>query len=166
MKRDLTPEQLAQPVNLTLPLGAVLRLAELEGFVAPATRPVAGRYDIVHDCLPSLGATFKDGIYAGLTIYAGQPEALVLLPGDEKWNWKDGTEWAKQRGGVLPSRLDAMILYQNLKGEFDKDSYYWTSEEYAGYADFAWFAGFSYGSQFYGHKGDDYRCRAVRRVAI
>ncbi len=160
MKRDLTPEQLAQPVNLTLPLGAVLRLAETEPYAAVRSQDRAA-YSVV----PAIGANFKDGMYAGLTVFENDPHELVLLPGDFKGPWEKAKAWAAELGGVLPSRVDALILYKNLKPEF-KEEYYWTSEEYTGDADGAWVAAFSYGYQATTRKGDASRCRAVRRVAI
>lgn len=172
MKNDLTTEQLLQPVTLTLPLGAVLRLAEFDARPLHTIPPV-GRYDILPDCLPKLGHPWiglpgediKDGIYTGLTLHDNAPMALVLLPGDEERRWSNADQWAKDRGGVLPSRHDMLVLLKNVKSEF-KPEWYWTSEEYTGNTDYAWVAHFNYGNQDWYRKSDGCRCRAVRRVAI
>jgi len=169
MKNDLTTEQLLQPVTVTISLGAVLRLAELDAR-GPHAAPPAGRYDILPDCLPSIGspwddASIKGGIYAGITVHDNTPMALVLLPASaERKTWQEAREWVQLQGGELPSRFDSLVLFKNLKSEFE-EAYYWTSEE-AGNADCAWIASFGYGSQRWGHKSYGYRCRAVRRVAI
>lgn len=123
-----------------------------------AAEPVPG-------VLPKIGAEFKGGIYAGLTLARETALALVLIPGDEKLNWEDATKWAEKQGGVLPSRIDALVLFQNLKAQF-KEEYYWTSEPYAPDSGFAWLQGFYHGNQSYGLKVNDSRARAVRRIAI
>ena len=122
--------------------------------VAPAQR-----------ALPAIGAAFEGGLYAGLTLHEGRPHALVLLPGDESKDWKAAGAWAAEQGGILPSRIDLLVLWQNLPKEF-REEYYWSSETYARYADYAWNQSFDYGYQVDVRKSDDGRCRAVRRVAI
>ena len=73
--------------------------------------------------LPAIGSAYGTiGLYAGLTIDDGDPYELVLLPGEFEGNWKDALAWAEKQGGVLPSRVDALILWQNLPGEFRKEA--------------------------------------------
>lgn len=115
--------------------------------------------------LPAIGQSFEGGLYAGLTLEGEQRAALVLLPGDGEMSWKKALAWAGEQGGVLPSRVDGIVLFKNLRAEFKRD-WYWTSEEVAGNADYAWVQYFNYGYQFSNHKSYDYRCRAVRRVLI
>ena len=115
--------------------------------------------------LPAIGQSFEGGLYAGLTLEGEQRAALVLLPGDGEMSWKKALAWAGEQGGVLPSRIDGIVLFRNLRAEFKRDRY-WTSEEVAGYADYAWFQGFTSGDQYYARKSYGYRCRAVRRVLI
>ena len=47
-------------------------------------------------------------------------------------NWEDAKAWAEKVGGELPTRMDALVLWQNreLLGGFE-DRYHWTSEPYA-----------------------------------
>lgn len=116
--------------------------------------------------LPAIGKEWLGGIYAGITVHGERPHVLVLLPGDvSSVDWQRAQEWAKEQGGVAPSRMDMLMLWQNLRAEF-KDAWYWTSEVYEKDADFAWFQVFGLGDQYDGLKSGTFRCRAVRRVAI
>jgi hypothetical protein len=141
MKNDLTAEQLAQPINVTLPLSAILRLAEAEPILA-----LTDRKPIDLEALPAIGTRWEGGIYAGLSIESNRPVALILLDGDESMNWGDAGAWAKDRGGVLPSRIDQLVLFQNLKSEF-KEAWYWSGEQCAGYSGYAWGQDFGDGDQ-------------------
>lgn len=114
--------------------------------------------------LPAIGAEWEGGIYAGLTLVDIAPAALVLLPGEaESVNWKDAMAWAEKQNGVLPSRIDALVLFQHLKDRF-KDAWYWTSTQYAGSNDYAWIQSFGNGNQNDIPKSNDNRARAVRMV--
>lgn len=115
--------------------------------------------------LPAIGAEYQGGIYAGLTIHDNQPAALILLPGDEKMTWSDGVAWAEKKGSALPSRFDQLVLFKNLKKEF-QDAWYWSGEQYASGSGCAWGQGFPYGYQFNYHESVTYRVRAVRRSVI
>ena len=117
------------------------------------------------DGLPSIGAAYHGGLYAGLTIFDDEPHALVLLPGDFSGNWKAALAWADQEDGMLPSRFDALVFFKNLKAEF-KPEWYWTSEPYASDASCAWMQGFSGGYQYCSHVVTNYRARAVRRIPL
>jgi hypothetical protein len=65
----------------------------------------------------------------------------------------------------LPSRLESLLLFGELQSEFEPE-WYWTSTQYAGYAECAWIQDFYNGDQCYGHKDYESRARAVRRVAL
>jgi hypothetical protein len=158
MRNDLTPEQLKQPINVTLPLGVVLGLVdESQEVISLQLSEFSG--------LPSIGAKWEGGIRAGLSLENERPVALVLLPGEFEGTWKDTVAWAEKQGGVLPSRIDQLVLFKNLKSEF-KETYYWSGEEYAPDPDYAWGQCFSYGGQFFSHKVSAWRARAVRRVVL
>lgn len=117
--------------------------------------------------LPAIGAPFEGGLYAGITVHENTPMALILLPGEEtSINWKRAGEWAEDQGGVLPSRIDALSLYQNMPSEFDKSTAYWTDTIHPSIADYAFIQDFGYGNQDFDLKGSGYRARAVRRVSI
>jgi len=115
--------------------------------------------------LPTIGGSWHGGLYAGLTVHDNDPTELILLPGEFSGNWTDAGAWAKDQGGVLPSRVDALILWQNLPGEFRKEAY-WTATQHAAYPDCAWYQGFSYGYQYDYTIYGKLRARAVRRLTI
>ena len=115
--------------------------------------------------LPKIGDQWEGGIYAGLTIYDNQPMALVLLPGDESLNWKDAVTWAEKQGGTLPSRIDQLVLWKNVKDQF-KGEGYWSGEQCAPNDASAWCQNFGYGYQDGCRKDHDFRARAVRRLPI
>ena len=118
------------------------------------------------DVLPRIGEPWQGGIYAGLTIHDNAPHVLVLLPEEaENVNWKDALTWAEQQGGLLPSRFDALVLFENLKGKFQPE-WYWTGAQHASYESCAWLQSFHSGYQTYDHKDSNSRARAVRRSTI
>jgi hypothetical protein len=114
---------------------------------------------------PKLPALKKGETYVGITLHDDKPHHLILLPGDESKKWADAVAWAKKKGGVLPSRIDAIVLFEKAKAKFEQ-RWYWLGQEYAGHAGYAWVADFSYGGQGNYLKSYGCRCRAVRRVAI
>ena len=117
------------------------------------------------DGLPAIGAPYHGGLYAGLTIFDDEPHALILLPGDFKGDWKTSLDWADKEDGMLPSRVDALVLFKNLKAEF-KPEWYWTSEPDASGASYAWLQGFDLGFQSCSHVDSYGRARAVRRIPL
>lgn len=115
---------------------------------------------------PAIGADWNGGKYAGLSIHDNQPVHLVLLPDDhDNTTWDKAVAWAEKQGGVLPSRIDQLVLFKNLKSEFQPE-YYWSSETYASVSAAAWGQGFTSGGQTCWHKDTEGRARAVRRFAI
>ncbi len=109
--------------------------------------------------LPDLA---KGETYAGILLQDGRPaHHLVLLPGDTSVKWKDAIAWAKKQGGELPTRKEQALLFANAADKFES-AWYWSSEEYAGDADYAWIQTFN-GNDL---KSNEYRARAVRRVPI
>ena len=106
--------------------------------------------------------------YAGIILGKnGDPDHhLILLPGEaDSVNWKNAKEFAAKAGGELPTRREQSLLYANLKEGFQERAY-WSGEQHAANADFAWFQVFGYGGQYSGTKSRSLRARAVRRVAI
>ena len=160
MRNDLTTEQLQQPINVSLPLGALLGLTASPQPGAPVHTSASAH------ALPAIGSAYGTiGIFAGLTIDDCDPYELVLLPGEFNGNWKDAAAWAKEQGGVLPSRVDALILWQNLPNEFKKEAY-WTDTQHAADSDYAWYQYFNYGYQNSINISHKLRARSVRRLAI
>jgi len=106
--------------------------------------------------------------YAG--IITGQdgdlPYHLILLPGEaEDITWPDARAWACQAGGGLPSRREQSLLFANLKDQFQA-RWYWSNEQHAANAYYAWSQTFTNGSQDYDDEGAQRRARAVRRLTI
>lgn len=172
MNNDLSAEQLRQPVTITLPLSTILSIVELE--FQPKGQPLYLRNRPATG-LPAIGATWanfdpasgdQSGIYAGLSIENERPVALVLLPGElPDLDWVQAMRWAQEQGNTLPSRIDHLVLYKNLKREF-KEEAYWSDAPSAGDDSFAWYQHFGYGLQSTSHKSRKLRARAVRRIAI
>lgn len=114
---------------------------------------------------PAIGAELDGGLYAGLTLHDGDPHRLVLLPDDIEANWADAKAWAEKLGGTLPSRIDALVLFQNLRKEFKAEAY-WTNQQHADGPASAWYQFFGWGLQGNGHVDLGLRARAVRRVPL
>jgi hypothetical protein len=159
MKNDLTAEQLQQPITVTLPLGVVLNINGNEDSVFVHTSAPRGT-----DGLPTIGHPLQNGIFAGLSLEDERPVALILLPGDIEADWNKAAAWAKEQGGALPSRIDQLVLFKNLKREL-KEEAYWSDTPLAGDDADAWYQLFN-GSQGTSLKVSKLRARAVRRIAI
>ena len=163
MKNDLSAEQLAQPVTVTLPLGAVLRLAE----PAPGIEVKARLHDLTAN-RPAIGGKGLQGAYAGIARgYNGEPDAIleVLAEAPQKMSWQDAMKWAESTGGRLPTRKEQALLFANVPELFEKD-WYWSCEPYAGDEGYAWFQTFYSGYQYFYRKDSTLRARAVRRFPI
>ena len=65
----------------------------------------------------------------------------------------------------LPSREELRLCFTNAREHFDK-AWHWSSTQYAGYSDYAWYQGFDGGVTFVDTKDYQGRARAVRRVLI
>lgn len=113
---------------------------------------------------PTIGQPLEDGIYAGLTIHNEEPMRLVLLPEEFTGTWKQALAWAKKRGAELPTRMDLLAMWNNVRDGLE--GWHWSSEEVASDPVFAWCQSFLGGYQDVNPK--DFRCRAraVRRVPI
>lgn len=119
--------------------------------------------------IPKQDIELKEGEnYAGIILgkEAGPSHHLILLPGEsEVINWASALSWAKSVGGELPTRREQSLLFANLKDQF-KPTGYWSSEQHAEYADYAWMQHFSYGYQCGTHEDLEWRARAIRRLII
>ena len=110
----------------------------------------------------------KGEIYAGISLHQGKPCHLVMLPGHAILNHAAATSWAKERGGELPNRVDALVICENPKTRkaIGSNGWMWTSQTYVHYDAYAWIQSFSHGVQYDGRKDFNYRARAVRRVPL
>lgn len=106
--------------------------------------------------------------YAGIILAADGTPAhhVILMPGDaDDVNWAAAKEFAAKSGGELPTRREQALLYANLKEQFEERAY-WSCEQHAADADYAWYQVFNHGTQLNSHKSASLRARAVRRITI
>lgn len=116
--------------------------------------------------LPTVGTPMLGGIFKGLTLFQGKPMGLVLLDGDmDDDTWDKARAYADAKGGELPTRIDALLLFEANEGDFLEDAY-WTCRQPAANADCAWDQDFGYGGQGLWPKSYKLRARAVRRFII
>lgn len=170
MKRDLAEAGSAQRAEHTIEIPTSMLLTLIErAFEAPTLITMA-RSSALRSTpnVPPIGAACDGGEYAGLTVCDEQPMLLILLPGEfAGGSHEDAKKWAVEQGGVLPSRHDGLVLFQNMKvkGDF-KDAWYWLEPRRAGESDSAWCQTFSDGRQDWGRVSGACRARAVRRLVI
>ena len=106
--------------------------------------------------------------YIGSIIDAdGSAHAIILLPGDQNdINWAAAKTWAASIGGSLPTRIEQAMLYAAHRDKFERRAY-WSCEQTAEVADYAWSQNFGFGGQYYYLLADyGLRARAVRRVSL
>jgi hypothetical protein len=135
--------------------------------------PAASDLIKLGDYVPELG-----GIYAGIVRgnKKSDPDQVLVVSraesGElEEVKWKDAI--AKfdalvsdgQKDWRLPNRRELCVLMANVPELFER-RWYWSSEPYAGDDAYAWCQYFGYGDQFYGHKPDELRARAVRSIPV
>ena len=115
--------------------------------------------------LPAIGAALAGGTFAGLTTLPnGTHHAVVLLPGKgDDLTWQQAGEWAKEQGGVLPTRPVAALLFANVKDQLQPE-WHWTADEEG--ASCAWGCHFDHGSQLYYHKSYEGSAVAVRLIPL
>lgn len=156
-----------QPETISLPVADVLRQASSQTLAQELLARLSNGHPAPASSadLPPIGTERNGEIYAGLSIADNQPVALWLLPGDEKLNWKDAVARAEKQGGVLPSRIDQLVLLKNLKQHF-KEDWYWSGETHPSDAGSAWGQIFTDGCQDFYRKDYYFRARAVRRSVI
>ncbi len=111
----------------------------------------------------------EDERYAGIALDAtGKPtHHVVLLPDQpaERLSWDKAMAWAESIGANLPTRQETALLFANAIDAFEP-AWYWTCEQYAGFASYAWSQGFDNGNQDVSDKCFKDRVRAVRRAPI
>ena len=115
--------------------------------------------------LPAIGAALAGGTFAGLTTLPnGTHHAVVLLPGKgDDLTWQQAGKWAKEQGGVLPTRPVAALLFANVKDQL-QPKWHWTADERS--ASYAWSCYFNDGIQGYGRKSYEGSAVAVRLIPL
>ena len=134
----------------------------------PAAQTIAARLDLLKKERPAIGSKGLFGIYAGLVRAErdypdGILEALEEAP--KAMTWDEAVNWAESTDGRLPTRREQAILFGNVPELFKKE-WYWSCEQHASAADYAWVQYFDAGAQTTVPKSDECRARAVRRLLI
>lgn len=115
--------------------------------------------------LPAIGTDLDGGTFFGITTGKDQIHyAAFLLPErGEKLTWKKAINWAEKKGGTLPTRPVASLLFANLKDKLTP-SWHWTADEDD--ASYAWSCYFNYGLQLLNRKSSEGSAVAVRLIPI
>lgn len=123
---------------------------------------------------PRIGSPWNGGVYAGIVRGdAGQRDYHLIASNDEivRAVWGAAMVWASNltpyagRSWILPARRDQAVLYGNLPELFAKE-WYWSGEEYAPDAAYAWAETFDYGYQDFCRHGFGFRARAVLHIPV
>ena len=116
--------------------------------------------------LIALAALQKGEQFAGIVHENDTWHLVVLLPGElKRGTWKAAQDWAKKQGGELPTRREQSLLFANLRDMFERD-WYWSGEQYASDAGYAWSQHFHNGYQDRWSTYGELRARAVRRLPL
>lgn len=124
--------------------------------------------------VPAIGARWQGGIYAGVArgVNGANDHYLIVADTDRaSVNWKDAKAWAAgleidgNRDFTLPTCKEQALLFANAADLFEP-AWYWSSEQHASDASYAWVQLFGYGNQDFSHQSNEYRARAVRRIKI
>lgn len=118
-----------------------------------------------------------DGIYVGIARgHAGDQSCPLpgtdypLILGEEspkKLKWQAALAWAAKvgNGWRVPTRREQALCWANVPELFQQE-WYWSCQQYEGYADCAWAQFFGYGSQLNYHKDTECRVRLLRSVIV
>lgn len=93
----------------------------------------------------------------------------MLAAGSPLAKWARALRIDEHDDWHLPSRLESLIAFGELKGTPDFDfelDWYWTSTQAASSPDYAWIQSFTNGFQLSSRKGSHCRARAVRSIPI
>lgn len=115
--------------------------------------------------LPTLGAPFEGGTFAGITTHPdGTHHAVALLPDQgSDLTHPQAVAWAKALGATLPTRPVAALLFANTKALL-REEWHWCPET-AG-ASYAWLCYFDYGYQLHTRKRFEGSAVAVRLIPL
>lgn len=115
--------------------------------------------------LPALGEPLEGGAFAGIvTMPDGKHVAVVLLPErGEDLDHPAAVAWAQERGGQLPTRPIAALLFANVQTLL-QPRWHWCLETES--ASCAWGCNFNLGIQGYDLKRFDGSAVAVRLIPL
>ncbi len=144
-----------------------LVLERLDGAAAPAS-PRGMSVPHVGERWPGQG-----GIYAGIARGRnGEPDYCLIVGeviGPASWDKAVASAADIHDEGhndfTLPFRAEQALQFANVP-ELFLNEWYWSCEQRAEDAGYAWGQAFGYGDQLISHKDDEFRARAVRRLTI
>jgi len=137
------------------------------------------RHPVLHEGIittpPRIGAVWpgQGGTYAGIMRGRDGGQDYYLIVGDST----EETTWEKAKAAAasmkadghkdftLPFRAEQALQFANVPELFKKEGY-WSCEQHAEFAGYAWLQSFHYGDQDGNRKDTEWRARAVRRLAI
>lgn len=118
------------------------------------------------------GRTVQLGIgerYAGAVLDADGRYVydLVLMPArpSERMSWSGALAWAKEVGGMLPTRQEQALLFAHCRSHLE-DGYHWSCDKYERDNAFAWRCYLSQGLLDYTVQSIGCSAVAVRRVVL
>jgi hypothetical protein len=115
-----------------------------------------------------IGQAYDGMTYAGIVRgNEGEPDYHLLVHQEEKnsCSWDNAMTWASEIGCSLPRRKEQAILFGQVP-ELFLPRWYWSGEQHASYADYAWSQSFDDGYQDDNDKSYEGRARAVRRFSF
>ena len=169
-----TPSEMVQmdfagmPIHIPSATIAQLLIDKLQRTASDTPAPVNAP-PAIGEQWPALG-----GIYAGVARGRdGAPDyhLIVLDEHNGETSRKEAMSWGQQfedqRDPIagLPLRSEQALMFANVPELFQK-TWYWSREQYAGHAGYAWYQLFGTGNQGYSGKSAELRARAVRRFPI
>jgi len=77
----------------------------------------------------------------------------------------DSAMWLGQGAVAYHELASVKAFAEGAKEAFDR-SWYWSSTQHAEHADYAWNQSFGNGLQYYRHKSNEWRARAVRTIKL
>lgn len=115
--------------------------------------------------LPALGEPLEGGAFAGIfTMPDGKHVAVVLLQGHgEDIDHPAAVAWAQERGGQLPTRTIAALLFANVKALLQPEWHCCLETEGASGA---WGCNFENGYQYRLHESFEGSAVAVRLIPL
>lgn len=143
------------------------------------TKAVTGAASF-HDGLANTNAMAKAGSQVAKwalekKLYIPARDELELLyrafkPGKQtNWCYRGDNPSSEPVGYVYSPKLPAQSTVKAFRtsgAEAFEETWYWSSTQFAGYEQSAWYQTFYYGYQYYGRKDGELCVRAVRRVKL
>jgi hypothetical protein len=135
-----------------------------------------GRRPMINSlCAPRIGAVWsgQGGNYAGIMRGRdGEPDYHLIVGNPIiATTWQQSKAFAEEmeidghKDFVLPFRAEQALQFANVPELFEEE-WYWSCEQPAAHADYAWYQDFGNGYQSYTRKSLKLRARTVRRLVI